>query len=90
MPLSVRVICMGAFFDCRSLRKAVLNEGLEALGVDEHSRKDTAHHGVFEKCALTSIRLPSTLKIIESSTFNDCKDLNSVQFPEGLQIVESI
>lgn len=81
---------MGAFFDCRSLKKAVLNEGLEALGTDGNSRRGAVHHGVFEKCALTSIILPSTLKMIESSTFNDCKDLNSVQFPEGLQIVESI
>ena len=37
---------------------------------------------------MESIRLPSTLKVIEINTFSDCKDLKSVEFSEGLERIE--
>ena len=40
---------------------------------------------VFLNSALESIRLPSTLKGIEYSTFENCKNLKSVWLPDKLE-----
>ena len=87
-PESVRIIHQSAFYKCENLRKAVLNEGLEALGVDEHPPKGAAfssYCGVFARSALEQVELPSTLKRIEYSVFDDCKSLRSIHLPERLE-----
>ena len=45
-------------------------------------------NGVFEESGLESVRLPSTLKVVEVKTFAKCKDLKSVEFSEGLKRIE--
>lgn len=75
MPQSMKVICQGAFFDCQSLRKATLNEGLKVLGTDQYPKENGLWNGVFEQSGLRDIELPSTLKIIEYSAFKNCKAL---------------
>ena len=62
-------------------------EGLEALGTDEYADDDTLLYGVFHESALESIKLPSTLKRIEYSTFENCKNLKSVDLPEKLEYI---
>ena len=52
---SVRTVSQGAFFDCKSLRKTVLNGKLEVLGSDEHSNRNTILNGVFQDSALDNI-----------------------------------
>ena len=39
----------------------------------------------FETCGIESVRIPSTLKVIEAGTFSCCKNLKSVEFSEGLE-----
>ena len=45
------------------------------------------YRGVFQECALRSVRLPSTLTRIEYRTFMDCKELKAVDLPEGLNYI---
>ena len=76
-----------AFQGCKRLRRAVLNEGLEALGeswlMDGKEYRGMASSG----SGLERANIPSTLKEIEEETFLDCKNLRSVQFSEGLERV---
>ena len=87
IPASVRIIRQSAFCECRSLKKAVLNEGLESLGTDEYPDGDRRWLGVFEESALERVGLPPTLKRIEYSAFEDCKNLRNISLPDGLECV---
>ena len=58
----------------------MLNEGLEALGTDEHTQP-----GVFEKSGIRRVRLPSTLRKIWCSAFEGCEDLKGIRLPSGLE-----
>ena len=60
-----------------------LNEGLEALGTDEHPGGND-WCGVFEGSAVEHIKLPSSLRRIEYSTFSYCKNLKNIRLPERL------
>lgn len=55
-----------------------LNEGLETLGTDERSDDGCMYYGAFEESAIERISIPSTLKKIEYSAFESCKDLELV------------
>ena len=46
-PPSLKTISQGVFYKCDKLRRAVLNEGLEALGTNEYWKDGTKHHGIF-------------------------------------------
>ena len=84
--MSLRTLRQGAFENCSRLKRAVLNEGLEALGTDEYS-KAGSWNGVFESSTLEHVELPSTLKRIEYSAFRDCEGLRSVVLPDGLEVI---
>ena len=71
-PKSMRIIRQSAFCKCQSLKKAVLNEGLETLGTSEYTGEGKPWCGVFQESALESVKLPSTLRRIEYSAFQDC------------------
>lgn len=73
-PPNLKELGVGAFRECRYLKKAVLNEGLEVLPDD-----------VFFKAALESVALPSTLRVLGHRAFQDCKRLKRAQLPRGLQ-----
>lgn len=79
----MRIIKQGAFYGCKSLRTAVLNEGLEVLGTDERELQK----GVFENSALESITLPSTLRRIEYAAFYGCKGIKFIQLPKCLEAI---
>lgn len=69
-PGSLRTVAQGAFAECACLRAAEFCEGLKALGTDECPTLDGKQmSGVFEKSALESVKLPSTLKRIECKAF---------------------
>ena len=46
-PKMVRIIRQGSFRGVKSLVSAVLNEGLETLGTDEHKLDGEKYFGVF-------------------------------------------
>lgn len=82
----MRAIGQGAFAECGRLKRAVLNEGLEILGVDERFCRYDGH-GVFQGSALEGVELPGTLRRIESCAFSECEGLRSVALPDGLEYV---
>ena len=81
----MRVIHQSAFYNCQHLAKIVINEGLEVLGVDEYQDNGNMWAGIFGDSALEHVELPSSLKRIEYSTFNGCKNLRNIKLPERLE-----
>ena len=69
------------------MRSVILNEGLEALGIDEPGPDKDKSSGVFEDSGLERVRLSSTLKRIEFSAFLGCARLRNIDFPEGLEYI---
>ena len=55
-----------------------LNEGLEKLGAKSIISGIEYEGGVFYKAEVENIRIPSTVKRIEGSTFYDCRNLQSI------------
>lgn len=84
-PQSVKTIRQGAFCWCKRLRDATLNEGLETLGSKENRQRQEHWYGIFEESGLQSVKLPSTLKVIEHSAFRGCKCLKKITLPKGLE-----
>lgn len=74
----------GAFMDCKSLKRVVLNEGLTTLGeYDEYLDDSNVYYGVFSCGGLEEITLPSTLTTIGDNTFSDCYNLRVVWVEDG-------
>ena len=69
-PHTIREAACGAFGDT-SLRSAVLNEGLEVLGVCRRAY-NYWNSGVFRRTLVKHITLPSTLRVLGDGTFYDC------------------
>ena len=63
----------------------MLNEGLEALGTDEYKDDGGYYNGVFQRSAIESVTLPSTLKTIAYSVFCKCKSLTDLVLPSALE-----
>ena len=80
----VRTIRQGSFRGVKSLKSAILNEGIETLGTDERSLDQLTFCGVFQESRLKKVKFPSTLRVIKNETFMGCNCLKSVQLPEGL------
>ena len=57
------------------------------MGTDQYPEDGRMWCGVFEESTLESVRLPTTLKRIEYSTFEDCKNLKSIEFPNKLEYI---
>ena len=84
-PDMLRTVYQSALCGVKSLRKAVLNEGLEVLGENELTPDGELYCGVFEESGLRDVVFPSTLKRIEYCAFIKCRNLKAVCFPEGLE-----
>ena len=84
-PSSLRTVSQAAFQNCQALKRVILNEGLEVLGTDEYPEDGKRYYGVFQESAVESISLPSTLKRIEYSAFQNCKNLRIIALPKGLE-----
>ena len=74
----MRVIHQSAFCLCKNLKYVVINDGLETLGIDEYTDDGVMWYGVFGSSTLEYVELPSTLKRIEYSAFDECKYLKSI------------
>lgn len=85
LPASLRTISQGAFARCRSLKRVKFGEGLETLGTNDYLGGGTL--GAFEGSAVEHVSLPSTLRRIEYSAFEDCKNLKSIELPDALEYV---
>lgn len=65
----------------------MINEGLEVLGVDEYTDDGGNWYGVFEDSSIEHVELPSTLKRMEYSVFENCKSLKSITLPGKLEYI---
>lgn len=77
-PSTARKVLDQAFRNT-SLRSVILNEGLEILG----KQKKYVSGGAFYNTRLRHVTLPSTLQVLEDSTFCNCSDLRKVVIKEG-------
>ena len=64
-----------------------MNKGLQTLGAKEQVGKKEVNGASFAESALESIVLPSTLRVLECATFAECKNLRTVEFSEGLEVI---
>ena len=87
LPAALRTIAQGAFYKCEGLRAVKLNEGLEVLGTNEYSKYGDMYCGVFQRSAVEEVALPSTLKKIEYSAFEECKNLKNIRLPDRLECI---
>lgn len=86
-PTSLREVAQGAFAECQSLKTVELSEGLEVLGTDEYRDDGRTWCGVFEQSPVECVKLPSTLRRIEYSAFENCKNLKNIKLPEKLEYI---
>lgn len=84
-PATTKTVRQGSFYEVASLRSAVLNDGLETLGTEEHVPDGRVRFGVFQSTGLRRVRLPATLKRIECMAFMNCRELKTVQLPDRLE-----
>ena len=85
LPPGVRTVSAGAFQGCGHLRGVQLNEGLEVLGEKWRCGRTELEGMAFAASGVESVRIPSTLRVVETQTFYGCKNLRSVEFAEGLR-----
>lgn len=92
IPSSITTLAGGVFDGNHTVRTIVLPEGFEALlAVQEKAHGlfiASDYSGPFIACMnLTSINLPSTLKIIGKSSFDNCTALPSITIPVGVTTI---
>ena len=85
-PHGLREIGQEAFYSCRSLERAVLNERLEKLGEETNSQVQSCY-GVFEASGVAEVRLPASLRVLGPAAFRNCRNLYAISLPERLQRV---
>lgn len=73
-PRTIEDVHDGAFFDVKSLRSAVVNEGLTGLG-----------GSLFRRSGLVTAVLPSTLQGIGWETFDDCTGFRTLWVKDGCE-----
>ena len=84
-PAALRFVDHGAFCWCPDLRRAVLNDGLQVLGVNGQMKTGKRFCGVFEGSGVEEVRLPAGLARLEENLFTKCKNLKHLALPAGLQ-----
>lgn len=73
-----------AFYNCQNLEELNLGDKLESI------EGSVYNEGAFGNCtSLTTVILPSTLKIISKSVFNGCTKLRNVILPQTLTTISS-
>ena len=69
-------ISLNAFGNTRNLKSITLSEGITNIG-----------KAAFTYSAITSITLPSSLRLIDANAFQDCNQLSSIDIPEGVTTI---
>lgn len=87
LPPSLTKIGGCAFAYCTSLRHVKVAEGLEELCGYYEAAKPDRLCSIFDKSALESVELPSTLKRLGDYTFSGCKNLRNVMLPDGFESI---
>ena len=87
LPASLRTVSQAAFAKCKSLKTVKFNAGLEVLGTDEYVENGELYYGVFEESSIEHVELPSTLRRIEYSAFESCKNLKNISLPDKLEYI---
>ncbi len=99
IPNSVKIIGDQAFKSCKGLASVTLSNSLASIGaeafyqcsrinkIDLPKTLQTIGKEAFYYSGLTSIAIPDSVKIIESSTFSGCYSLTSVQLPGKLESI---
>lgn len=72
--IPVKCLCENIAIGNKFLRSVVISEGVESM-----------QSSSFYECSLRTLKLPSTLKRIESGSFYSCPALRSVYFAEGIE-----
>jgi len=75
-PPSVRAIKDEAFCDCLGLTTAILNDGLEEIGVRS-----------FILCAFVHLVIPHTIREIKEGAFYNCYQLATAILNDGLEVI---
>ena len=86
-PASMKEVGSMAFYLCEQLKRVQLNEGLQILGAKEIIRGRECVGGVFYGSGVESISIPSTLKRIETATFDGCKQFRSIEIPDDVEYI---
>ncbi len=73
IPASVTSIGREAFQGCHALASVTLPETVTSIG-----------HKAFNECPFTTIKLPASLRTLESNVFDNCQSLTEIELPEGL------
>ncbi len=73
VELNCKEIDFGAFSGCKSLASVTLGATVEMI-----------RDGAFEKCGLTSIKIPDTVTTLESAVFGSCAQLESAEIGRGI------
>ena len=84
LPSSVRAVSACAFQGCGRLRSVELNEGLQILGERWRGGTTQLEGMAFAASGVESVRVPSTLRVLEAQTFYGCKNLKSAELAERL------
>ena len=73
IPASVTSIGREAFQGCHALASVTLSDSLTSIG-----------YKAFNECPFTTIKLPASLRTLESNVFDNCQSLTAIELPEGL------
>ena len=73
---ALKTIGRAAFGGCGKLEKIVLPEELEKIDCS-----------AFEETGLAGIEFPASLRTIDHGAFYKCKNLRTVRFGEGLEVL---
>ena len=73
IPNTVTFIGREAFADCYALKKVTLPEGLTGLS-----------YAMFKSSGITSLTIPSTVRVIGNDVFYGCSHLTSIIIPAGV------
>ena len=76
-----------AFYDVPNLVNVILPKSIKCLGYNVFASNSMTYD---KQSNLKTVRFPdgSRIKRIGNSAFNNCRNLQSVNFPEGLEIIE--
>ncbi len=93
VPSSVSSIRDDAFSRCRKLEKIIVDERNPVYESDDagmlYNKGKTTLIYCPEGTKETSVRIPSSVSVIQCCAFQDCQSLTSVEIPNGITCIEA-